>query len=66
MSQWAKDEMHRQLFLGPDPDTGFFLLKVRGRGESKWVGVSPKELRQIAVHSLEGEPNFPGNPRRSR
>lgn len=49
MSEYAAMELLRQHNRGPNPEEGFYRLKVTGNGETKWVNISPDELAQIVT-----------------
>jgi hypothetical protein len=46
---YARREIERQLERGPQPDEGFYRLKVTGVGETRWINVTPDRLARIAA-----------------
>lgn len=56
MSGYERQMLREQLERGPDPGEDFFRLKVTGRGETKWLNVSPAILTAL----IEAIPFPPG------
>lgn len=46
---YAANEMVRQLERGPLPGEDFFRVKVTGNGETRWVNITPAQLRSFAM-----------------
>lgn len=44
---YTRTMLREQLKRGPHPEEDFFRLKVTGDGETKWLNISPDDLRRI-------------------
>jgi hypothetical protein len=45
---YAAREIRQQIAKGPYPGEDFFRLKLTGKGETRWVNVTPQQAERIA------------------